>query len=164
MCEPLKDRRTQRLDMKEDSQVLKPRVDLEMYWQRGWEERRRKGALSRMWNQKRFLQKLSNHPKMTHILPQIQKMDAMTSSHISWQHEITIKMLWTQRRTAQSQSLWKWWSRRGRWLTVSWLRWLSNNEKSWKVRAREPCLAYNEELFFFLPSRPEWFIKVRRGG
>lgn len=148
MCEPLKDRRTQRLDMKEDSQVLKPRVDLEMYLQRGWDERRRKGALSRMWTQKRFLQKLSNHPKMTHILLQIQKMDAMTSSHISWQHEITIKMLWTQRRAAQSQPLWKWWSRRGRWLTVSWLRWLSNNEKSWKVRAREPCLAYNEELFF----------------
>lgn len=49
-----------------------------------------------MWNQRRFLQKLSNHPKMTHILPQIQKMDAMTSSHISWQHEITIKMLWNE--------------------------------------------------------------------
>lgn len=74
--------------------MLKSRVDLEMYWQRGWDERWRKGALSRMWNQRRFLQKLSNHPKTTHILPQIQKMDAMTSSHISWQHELTIKMLW----------------------------------------------------------------------
>lgn len=61
--------------------------------------------------------------QMTQILPQIQEMDAMTSSVDGM--KLLLKyppMLWSQRRTAQSQYLRKWYKgEEGGWLCHGWV-------------------------------------------